>query len=235
MSKCVEGGYSQVQMQYNLMRKMFSMQIKYDRVFNLTGTDYPLVSNKALQESLLRDKEYIIGYDVNNEAVINPIVGTMKNKFTYFYFMDSKFASNLNELKLKRRNYENLGYHFYFGSEYWALTFECLRDVFNIYSKDKKLQRILWYSFAPSEAWIHTVFFNSKWYKRGEIFNDIYSGMIALSPLCYFEYGKKIKVWTNRDYEELIHSNKMFCRKVRSGLSSSLIKMIDERRRDNEF
>lgn len=223
------GGYSQVQMQYNLIQKMLSSQTKYHRVFNLTGTDYPLASNETLLTSLPDDKEFIIGYDVSREEKINPEKGSMQDKYLYYYFMDTRFISFLNQKHIKKENsYALLGYDFYFGSEYWCLSYNCLKDIFHIYSKDKKLQRILRFSFVPSEAWIHTVFFNSKWAPRGEIYHDIYNGLIHLSPMHYFEYGKEIKILTEADYEKLIYSNKIFCRKVQSGISDSLISKIDE-------
>ena len=228
------GGYSQVKMQYNLIKKMLSTRRRYCRVFILTEADYPLVSNETLQKSLLDGKEYIIGYDVSHEKDLNSKKGSMKDKFLFYHFMDSAgncIASYLNKLRIKKKSsYEKLGYDFYFGSEYWILSYECIREIFYKYSKDKKLQNILQFSFAPSEAWIHTTFFNSKWKEQGEIFNSRYEGLISLSPVHYFEYHNRIRVLTKRDYEKVMYSQKLFCRKVQSRVSDSLIRMIEEER-----
>lgn len=221
-------------MQYNLIKKMLFSGRRYCRVFNLTEADYPLVSNETLQNSLIDGKEYIIGYDVSHEKDINSQKGSMKDKFLYYSFMDraeSYVASHLNKMRLKKKSsYEKLGYDFYFGSEYWILSYECIKEMFRRYSKDKKLQRVLKFSFAPSEAWIHTVFFNSGWRERGEIYDSKYQGLIYLSPVHYFEYGRRIKVLTKKDYEKLIYSNKLFYRKIQSGISDSLVRMIEENR-----
>ena len=44
------GGYSQVLMQFSLIREMFSTNTRYVRVVNITGTDYPIVSKETLYE-----------------------------------------------------------------------------------------------------------------------------------------------------------------------------------------
>lgn len=225
------GGYSLLQANYNLMQKMFSTGIKYKRVFNLSGLDYPLVSNKFLLEALPDDREYIIGYDVSGEPGINPQKGSMKDKFLYYHFMDQRFLSRLNRYKLKKAgSYEKLGYDFYFGSEFWALTYDCLKSVFEAFSEDKKLQRCLRFCFSPGEAWIHTVFFNSKWRERGQVYHDVYHGLLALSPVHYFDYGASIKILTEEDLDKLKQSGKMFCRKVQTGVSDTLVDLIEEAR-----
>lgn len=228
------GGYSQLKMQYNLMQKMFDSGTIYKRVFNLSGLDYPLVSNKTLLEKLPNDKEYITGYDVSHERYINPQKGSMKDKFLYYHFMDTRFLSRLNKLKIKKKSsYEQLGYDFYFGSENWSLTYDCVKYIFDTYSKDKALQKILRFCFSPNEAWVHTIFFNSCWRNKGQIYQDEYHGLIALSPVHYFSYGDSIKILTEEDYDTLIQSGKMFCRKVRSGISDKLISMIETKRQGN--
>ena len=229
------GGYSQVQMQYNLIQKMLSSNTTYLRIFNLTGTDYPLVSNRTLLTLPPDNKEFIIGYDVSHETKINPQKGSMQNKFLYYHFMDTRFTSFLNRRHIKKKNrYDLLGYDFYFGSEYWCLSYNCLKDIFQIYSGDKKLQKILRYSFVPSEAWIHTVFFNSKWASQGERYCDIYKGLHSLSPVHYFEYGEKIKILTEKDWEKISSSGKFFCRKVQSGVSDKLILQINKTRQEDD-
>ena len=159
----------------------------------------------------------------------------MQNKFLYYHFMDTRFTSFLNWKQFKKRSsYKHLGYNFYFGSEYWCLSYKCLKEIFHIYSNDKRLQKLLRFSFVPSEAWIHTVFFNSKWASHGEIYLDRYNGLIELSPIHYFEYGTKIKILTETDWNEAKNSGKLFCRKVQSGHSDKLIALINEKRNKNK-
>jgi hypothetical protein len=50
------------------------------------------------------------------------------------------------------------------------------------------------------------------------------------TPLTYIEYGKEIKVLTEADYDRILASGKMFCRKTVTGRSDKLMEKIDELR-----
>lgn len=230
------GGYSQVKMEYNLIKSMLHTGTRYHRIFYLTGMDYPLVSNRAMQESLVDNMEYIIGFDVSHECAVESPKGSMKDKFLYFWNLDTRIGVCLTRKKFKKRKqYEDLKCSFYFGSEYWALTYDCIKYVFETYSKNKRLQRMLRFCFSPGEAWVHTVIFNSKWKERGQIYKGSYRGLASLSPISYFDYGKEIKILNDSDYNRLINSQKLFCRKVKKGVSDNLVAMIDSVRTGNCF
>ena len=49
-----------------------------------------------------------------------------------------------------------------------------------------------------------------------------------------FDYCATIKVYQKDDYDSLIQSDKMFCRKVISGASDELVRLIDEHRRQTD-
>ena len=52
-------------------------------------------------------------------------------------------------------------------------------------------------------------------------------GLDMLTPLQLIEYKEAIKVWTLSDFDKLVASGKMFCRKTLSGLSDTLIEKIE--------
>jgi hypothetical protein len=52
------------------------------------------------------------------------------------------------------------------------------------------------------------------------------------TPLTYIEYGEEIKILTEADYDAILKSGKMFCRKTITGRSDKLMDMIDEHRRN---
>ena len=54
-----------------------------------------------------------------------------------------------------------------------------------------------------------------------------YRGLIELSALEEFYYGKSIKVYTEDDFEYLISTGKFFCRKVETNTSDKLMKLLD--------
>lgn len=222
------GGYSQVKMQMEMIKEMLSRNVRYKRVINLTGTDYPVVGKTTMREALENDDvEYICGFDVNNE--VNPGRRKMSLKYSCFYLMDTYkiIRAILIRLKLPRIFYLTVKTPIYYGSEYWALTFDCIKELYHEYLNDRQLQRLFHFSFVPSEAWVHTMFFNSDWKKRAvqEIQNEC-QGLIKLSPITFFKYTKSIKILDESDYKDIINSGRLFARKIITGKSDRLIAML---------
>lgn len=231
------GGYSQVLMQYNMIKYMFSKKKQYKRIVSLTGTDYPLVSNDELIDYFCKENvEYIIGFDISNEEYKPGKRPPHQDRFLYYYHMDgNKYIRGLfNKLKIRKvKNYNCLNYKFYYGSEYWALSYDCLLAIITEYEKDKKFQKILKNSFCPSESWIHTVFFNSIYKDKGISYNDYeHRELHCLAPLTYFEYRGAVKVLTLEDKDKIFNSNKKFARKLILGKSDELIECINSLRND---
>ena len=208
------GGYSQVQSQYNLIKKILNSGINYKKIVNLTGQDFPLKDNNKIINEICDDREYITCFMLNKDP-------NQYNKIKYYHLMDSnKFVRKIiDKLKIKKK----VSYDYYFGSEYWALSRIVLKDIINLYDNLPKLKKELKHSFAPSEIWIHTLFMMTKYWKDNNVYTKEYNGLIELSPLEYFEYTDKIKILDIQDYDKLIKSNKLFARKFDEKISSELI------------
>ena len=223
------GGYSQVEMQISMIREMIRRDIRYTRVINLTGTDYPVINKKNLYEKLCKeDVEYICGYKVNSELRTGK--KRMIYKYARFYLMDTSrmIRATVKRMRIPRRLFKKFQNSMCFGSEYWALTYECVTELFNDYLKNEQLQNLLRFSFAPSEAWIHTMFFNSRWREKAiQHPEDSNDDLIDLSPVTYFKYGNSIKILDESDYEDIINSGRLFARKVIVGKSDKLISMLE--------
>jgi len=222
------GGYSQVEMQLSMIREMLSKNIHYGRVINLTGTDYPVVKKEVLHEKLRKSQiEYICGLDVKNE--IEPGKRRMELKYSCFYMMDTYriIRALLIRLRLPRPLYRKVEFDLFFGSEYWALTYECVAELYRDYLKNRQLQQLLRFSFVPSEAWVHTMFYNSRWKDRAIHEPKIkYEGLISLSPVSFFKYTDSIKILDEEDYEDVIQSGRLFARKIVPGKSDRLISLL---------
>ena len=223
------GGYSQVEMQLAMIQEMLSKNTHYKRVINLTGMDYPVVKKEVLHEKLGKSQiEYICGFDVKNE--IDPGKRKMELKYSCFYLMDTyKFIRALTiRLRLPRLLYRQTDFHMFFGSEYWALTYECIEELYRDYLKNRQLQQLLRFSFVPSEAWVHTMFYHSRWKDRAIHEPKVkYEGLISLSPVTFFKYTDSIKILNEEDYEDVIHSGRLFARKISKGKSDRLVLMLN--------
>ena len=222
------GGYSQVEMQISMIREMLARNTQYKRVINLTGTDYPVAKAETIVKTLEKEEiEYIIGFDVNHE--INPGRRKMSLKYSCFYLMDTHrfIRAALIRLRLPRFYFKTVKTPIYYGSEYWALSYACISELYRSYLDNEQLQKLFRYSFAPSEAWIHTMFFNSHWKDRAvqSLKNECH-GLVKLSPITFFKYSKSIKILDERDYEDIINSGRLFARKIITGKSDRLISML---------
>ena len=220
-------------MQYALINEVLESPFEYKKIVNLTGTDFPVASNDQLISTLSSEtNEFIIGYRLATDKT------DCKDKVLYYYEYDKGknvrlfWAAIRKILKIKRfKDYDSIGYDFYFGSEYWALSYNVVLELMNIWKKDATLRKILKNASIPSEIWIHTLFFNSKYAFKGEVFEKQYEGLSKLAPLTYFVYKDAIKVLTAEDYNDILKSGKLFVRKVITGKSDDLIRSLSLHRK----
>lgn len=82
-------------------------------------------------------------------------------------------------------------------------------------------------SFVPSELCIQTIVFNSPFASKGLLLEGEYPGLTRLTPLHLTRLRlASIRVMTLEDLPVLQQSGKMFCRKVVSGESDTLIEKL---------
>ena len=85
------------------------------------------------------------------------------------------------------------------------------------------------FSFVPEEMVIPTIIFNSPYKANATIYKKgVYDGLKSLSAVTYFNYNKEIQVFSEKDYEELKESDKMFARKFASDISETLLNKLDK-------
>lgn len=217
--------------------------IKYERFVYISGQDYPLWSNKRISDYFEKNRttEFIEALNLSELKTPRKMPERIK---AYHFFRDCEITNP----KLKRIlcggmrrvtrlfffKYRNhfLGHPVYEGSSWWALSRECLQYVLDYYNKyGWKVENYFKYTFAPDEMMIHTLVFNSPFGRNALLFDKgYYPGLVGLTPLHYIEYNGAIAVYTGKDYDKLLASGKMFCRKVRTGVSDVLLDKIDRHR-----
>lgn len=237
-------GYSQVNAILSMIKLMLDSEIKYDRVISMTGCDYPLWSNEQIHKEFKENlnKQYMIGFNISKSESDG-----QKRKVNQYWLLDlhiknrkivkciSKgFEKTMDILPIRKRVYqkEKNGYDIWYSSDYWALTYECVKKLYYQYINDKNLVRYLKTSFAPSELFMATMVFNSKYKKFATVLNvKKPKGLDKLTALHYIDYSNGIVVFNENDFDRLRKSGKMFARKFNTGKSEKLIKMIDDLRK----
>lgn len=234
------GGYSQCEAILALIQRAMESKMKYDRFVYISGLDYPIWPNSRILHyfETYRNKECIMALNLSELREPRKMPERIK---AYHFFRDSK----IDNPQLKRLpcggmrwitrlfffEYRNhfKGMPIYEGSSWWALSRECLQYVLDYYRiNGKQVKKYFKYTFAPDEMMLHTLVFNSSFGKNALLYKKKnYPGLVDLTPLHYIEYDDAIAIYEERDYDKLLASGKMFCRKVKTGRSDELMNKID--------
>lgn len=209
------GHYSMIQAEMALISLIQKRGIEYDYVCLLSGQDLPLKSNK-----------YILDFFQNNygKKFIN-IVGKWDQQYMRFlkrnvlYYPNMLFQRNLIGKIMRRLYIEVTGgyrktfklfqrknasnYDFYFGSQWWILTYECLMWMKDWIDKHKEYSVYFYNAMTPDESFFQTVFMLSPFVNTRR------------DNLTYikWERGNHPKLLGKEDYKELIKTGKLFARK----------------------
>lgn len=239
------GSFSQVLYQIEMLRCVLESGVQYERVVCLSGMDYPIWSNIRITEEFLAnpEKQYIVGYNISNTSH----VGQRERITLYHFFRDIMIKDRrvkrcfsgpariiMRLLPVRKRPQVLLDGNMvdvYYGSDYWALTIDCARYVYKKFLTNNDYVEYFKYSFVPSEMCVQTIIFNSVYAKHAVVEREEdFTGLPRLTPLHHIVYTKRVKIFTECDYDELICSGKMFFRKSATGLSEELLRKIDEYR-----
>ncbi|MBQ9361851.1 MAG: conjugal transfer protein [Bacteroidaceae bacterium] len=245
------GTMSQVEYQMRLLQAAVDYPVHFDRLFSLSGQDYPVWSNSQISEFLesLGDKEVVQGICMDSEAIleVQTELYEIARPQIQIRFLPRKINSALTVMARKflkgcghRKKlyfYDNEGnlVHLYKGSDWWCMTEDLARYVLDKYQHDSSYKKYFKDSFTPSETLIQTIAFNSPTFsKRCILSTGKYPRLAALTPLHFIDYNPIIQIMTEKDYLRIQESGKMFVRKVVSGDSDKLVKMLNIDREEEE-
>ena len=235
------GSFQQVRYQMELLRAALNSGHDYNYLFSLSGLDYPLWKNSEIKEFLAKNfgKQHLFTISLAD----NPEIAELYTEYRFLNIYSWRYGSWKSKFRVALRHLVKAvgirksltinGRKLYKGGSWWAITGNLARYVLNVYDKDKSFVNYFINAFGPDETFIHTIAMNSPFASSCTLLDGKkYNSLEALSPLTYIEYGKEIKVFTEKDYERLYASGKMFCRKVMTGKSNALLELIDSRRKE---
>ncbi len=236
------GGFAQALAQKEVLRTCFSSGIPFDRVFILSGQDYPLWSQEKIMRELCANpkKEYVKGYNItagNEPRQLRKVV-------LYHFFRDANLPRNfkralvfgtrtlLRLLPIRKRPFlrggEGRRVDIWCGSAFMCLTSACARYVLDQMENNKPLMRYFKTAITSDEMVIPTLVFNSEYGKFATAVAGSYKGLKTLAAVSYFNYGRAIQVFDASNFDELKNSGMMFARKFQSGVSDSLIELVEQ-------
>lgn len=238
------GTFRQVDYQMALLEAAVNHPTHFDRIFTLSGLDYPLWSNRRITEWLEQqgEREILKGYNMNTDLLCEQqqeLYSQYRPLFTMFgERWDGKlsilFRKVLTTLGIRRKLHlkvDGKQWNLYKGASWWCISEELARYIVRTYRKHPEIGRYFRHSFGPDECLPQTIAFNSpEWAPKCMLATGKYPGLDALTPLHYIVYEPVIKVMTEDDLTALLQSGKMFARKFCSGTSDEALVLIDKAR-----
>lgn len=242
------GGWHQVKYQFLFLREMVNYPTRIDRLFVLSGQDYPLWNNlqivdesisqpdriwmKALnltqlsegsyQKRMLSIPHFFRDTNFHSKRIRRLITGGVRE----FFF---RFLPNIRQTHIV---VEGNKWDIWKSSGYFSCNFEVAKYILETVDRYPQIQSYFKRCFVPEELTIPTILFNSKYKDYAEVFpKKQYEGLSTLAVLHEFYYSNAIKIYQEKDFEGLINSRKMFCRKVETGVSDKLMDLIDIHRK----
>ena len=237
------GTYSQVEFQMRLIRAALDSPVRFDRLFMLSGQDYPLWSNEQIKAYLTQcgDKELISGICLDTDDVeeSKKRIYRLFRPQTDIKWLSAKANDWLSKALRKFCKFTGMRkqlwmevdgklWHLYKGSDYFCLSHDLADYVLRTWQTQRPIQQYFKTSFAPSETCIPTIVFNNPAYAAAaDLHTGDYTTLKSLTFLHHIDYVPVIRIWKDTDYDELMNSGKMFGRKFTTTDSTPLLDRID--------
>ena len=242
------GSWAQVRYQRLFLKE--ALNADADRIFIISGQDYPLWDNDRIRRYCRENAEqaFVTGLDL---TTLTPPLSPMRRFLELYHplrdipicrrkvygIVTASARTLLKWIGIRRRPYvsiDNNKWDVWQSSGYLSVNRRQAEYILR-WLNDKRITGYFRHCFVPEEITIPTIIFNSPWRNEARVYeHNAYHGIVSLAALHYFVYGAQIKVFTAEDYDTLVASDRMFCRKVISGASDELVRLIDEHRRQTE-
>lgn len=239
------GSMQQVKFQKALMEQALQSDAKFDYLFTLSGLDYPVWSNRRITDFLeaRQGQEFIQGICMASQprqvTRLYREYRWLNNHAWQYGTLKSKFRVSLRKLSYAAGIRKPLSiavdgrcFNLYKGADWWGISSTLAAYMLQFMEKHPRFVHYFNNSFSPSETIWQTIAFNSPFASKCILSEGAFTRMEDYTPLTYIEYGNSIKVLTEADYDRIVASGKMFCRKTVSGQSDRLMDLIDQQRQD---
>lgn len=226
--------YSQVEATLHLIRAALSCGKDFTHLVMLSGLDYPIKPVEQLLELFNRNpKQQFIRFVDASET-------HYRVYFDHYWFLE---ANSAIPPKLDRAIRHGFGrairpflrkprpagiQNIYWGSAYWALTPQCAQYILSFAGEHPDFARWARSSFAIDEHFFHTIVGNSRFCADSDGVFPYQGSKTYLMASLHQVHESMRRVHDESDYQSLRDSDKFFVRKMMSGPSDKLIKLLDQ-------
>jgi hypothetical protein len=198
----------------------------YDRYILISGQDLPIKTNDQIKHFFKNN---------NNEYVHNEKVPTtfwegrgFEHVNRYYPNIlsrekESKFLKAIDNINTKFFNFiatiikRPIDYTFYGGSQWFRISNNCVKEIFNFIEHDKKYLKRYEHTHDSDEMFFQTIICNVKGLK------------IISDPLCYMDWSlpkERKRTFIEEDHGRIIKSNALFARKFDPDMDKKIIDLI---------
>jgi mannosyltransferase OCH1-like enzyme len=219
------GGFGMIEATLEMIRTMYEHNIQPDYVHLISGQDFPLKSNREIMNFFYENcgKNFLEAHTIPSPRLSESGL----NRIQYKWFIEDEGyqkASQLVEIQRQRKMIRPFfdGVQPYNGSQWWSLTGDCVRWLYENCSPGNRLYDFYKYTFCSDEMLFHSMLFNSKW-----------KGSITNNNLRYIDWGtgpEYPKIWRNEDFERLVTSDKLFARKFDETIDIEILNKLKKYR-----
>jgi hypothetical protein len=215
------GGFGMIEAVVEMFRTMYEHNIQPDYVHLLSGQDFPLKSNPEIFCFFRENRG-------NNFLEAHPIPSphlneSGLNRIQYKWFVEDEGYSKAVQLVEIQKQCNMIRPFFddvqpYNGSQWWSLTGECVRWLYETCRPGNRLYDFYKYTFCSDEMLFHTALLNSEW--KDSITNNNFR---------YIDWNsgpEYPKIWRSEDFERLVASDKLFARKFDETVDNDILNKI---------
>lgn len=232
--RVVWGGWGMTQAALNCLQALQESGLSYDRVFLLSGQDYPLKTHAEMVEKLAIDAEKnYIEYRSYAEMTQDERDRYDRVHFRPFHWLHFGFpprrkhplawlVNGLVIAGLPNKTERPVGIAVYKGATWWGLEKFAVDYILQQAAtpKGRRLLDYFRYVNLPDEGYFQTVLLNSPF--RATLVNE------SLHFICWQAGHYHPAPFSPADFKEMIASGKLFARKFELPADAALLDRIDE-------
>lgn len=221
------GGVSMIHATLNLIKEVLDSDCYYDYIWLISGQDYPIKDNQTISKYLRNNSNTNFLHIIEDKKIIESFLKRVElyypewmvqnnlwskiTKRTYSLLLRSKRLHKV----FKRKNI--LDYDFYFGSQWWVLTYEAIEYVYELLEEKPEVLDFFEKTLAPDETFFQTILMNSSF--RESIKNNL--------TYIKWEGGAHPKTFTLEDIDELESKDFLLARKFDYDIDRDVFDKID--------
>ena len=215
-------GFGMIEATLELMNTMFLRNVRPDYVHLISVQDFPLKSNAEIFRFFIENK----GENFLEASIIpSPyLYDSGWIRIRYNWFIEEVGFQKARELVAIQKQRNMVRPYFadiqpYNGSQWWSLTGECVRWIYETCRPGYRLYDFYKHTFVPDEMLFQTMLKNSAW--KDTIVDH------NLRNINWSEGPEYPKIWRSKDFERLIGSGKFFARKFDENVDNQIIEQLE--------